>query len=101
MARYSVLLLDNDGTLMDFQKAEEQALRLTCEAMGKPYNEQVLHQYSAINSGWWRRLEKGECTKDELQHGRFRDFLQDQQWQGGSGGPGIPSTWKTWAKAAF
>ena len=30
MARYSVLLLDNDGTLMDFQKAEEQALRLTC-----------------------------------------------------------------------
>ena len=37
MARYSVLLLDNDGTLMDFQKAEEQALRLTCEAMGNPY----------------------------------------------------------------
>ena len=65
MARYSVLLLDNDGTLMDFQKAEEQALRLTCEAMGKPYNEQVLHQYSAINSGWKKvNVPKTNCSMD-------------------------------------
>lgn len=85
MARYSVLLLDNDGTLMDFQKAEEQALRLTCEAMGKPYDTKVLHQYSTINNGWWRRLEQGTCTKDELQRGRFRDFLLAQQWQGEAG----------------
>ena len=85
MARYSVLLLDNDGTLMDFQKAEEQALRLTCEAMGKPYDTKVLHQYSTINNGWWRRLEQGACTKDELQRGRFRDFLLAQQWQGEAG----------------
>ena len=87
MSGYKILLFDNDGTLMDFEKAQEQALKLTCGEMGAPYGEEVRDAYSRINDGWWKRMEKGECLKDELQIGRFADFTRAFAF------PGDPVEW--------
>lgn len=74
------ILLDNDGTLMDFALAQQKALE---EIYSKsfisallPYSPFILDCYDKSNKSWWEKLEKGECTKTELQIGRFSDFFE-------------------------
>ena len=79
MKKYKYLLFDNDGTLMDFKKNEEYALEIAYKLSGAhnevPYSENVLRLYSEINDLWWKKLERKECTREELMLGRFKDFL--------------------------
>lgn len=78
--KYKYLLFDNDGTLMDFKKAEEFAFEKTYKSCGceefTPYSNNVLKLYSDINDSWWKKLERKECTKPQLMVGRFADFLK-------------------------
>lgn len=77
--RYPILLLDADGTLYDFEASQAHALERAYHGAGfansLPYSPEILDCYSRINQSWWRRLERGECTKEELQLGRFREFF--------------------------
>ena len=77
--RYPILLLDADGTLYDFKTSQAHALERAyrgAEFGGiLPYSCEILEQYSRVNQSWWQRLERGECTKEELQLGRFREFF--------------------------
>lgn len=77
--RYPVLLLDADGTLYDFETSQAKALEAAYCGAGfkekQPYTQEILDCYSCINQSWWRRLERGECTKEQLQLGRFREFF--------------------------
>ena len=77
--RYPVVLLDADGTLYDFEKAQKNALLAACRQAGLLESEtdfpKMLDCYSRINQSWWKKLERGECTKPQLQLGRFRDFF--------------------------
>lgn len=74
------ILFDNDGTLMDFALAQEKALEKSYCDSGLshiiPYSEKVLQCYDSVNKEWWAKLERGECTKAELQLGRFEDFFK-------------------------
>lgn len=78
MKKYKYLLFDNDGTLMDFDKSQESAFEKTYNALNfsQDYSEHILNLYKKANISWWKKLERGECTKAELQSGRFTDFLQ-------------------------
>lgn len=78
---YQYLLFDNDGTLMDFKKAQSAALEkayAACDSSRRiPYSQKILDIYDRCNESWWAKLEKGLCTKAELQIGRFSDLFRE------------------------
>ena len=67
--KYSIILLDADDTLLDFKRAEKEALKITLEYCGLPSDEKVTTAYSEINDGYWKALERGEVTKEALKTG--------------------------------
>lgn len=75
--RYRTVLFDADNTLLDFTRSEHDALRDCLTARGLPHDEEAIARYSAINDGYWKRLERGEVTRAALQVGRFADFIAE------------------------
>lgn len=73
--RYTHLLLDADGTLLDFDSAEREALQNTLDEFRIPFKNEYIRLYHDINDSWWKRYERGETDKAALSIGRFRDFL--------------------------
>ncbi len=74
---FKVVLWDVDGTLLDFEKAEEAGIR----SCFKKYNlgectDEMLEAYKKINLRYWQMLERGETTKSEILVGRFREFFE-------------------------
>lgn len=70
------ILWDIDATLLSFKKAEAYAIRLCFEEFGfGKCGDEMIAQYSAVNEGYWRRLENGELSKSEVLSGRFVDFF--------------------------
>ena len=78
MKIYRGLLLDADGTLFDYERAESLALEETLTPM-VPASErpQAAAVYRSINAGWWRRFEQGSVTAAELKVGRFADLIAE------------------------
>lgn len=78
---YKYILMDNDGTLMDFARAQAKAIELAWNESKtinpKKYNPSLGEIYDGVNDSWWKKLERGECTKQELTTGRFREFLKE------------------------
>lgn len=79
MGRFTTVLWDVDGTLLDFIYSQRWAMRKCFESIGKEITEEMLNRYSQINDSYWKRLELGEVTKAELLIGRFETFLQEYQ----------------------
>ena len=80
MKHYRFLLLDADGTLLDFDQDMLHAFQATfetCFARQRPYAPELLEIYERCNNRWWKKLERGECEKSQLFTGRFRDFLAE------------------------
>lgn len=73
--RYDYLLWDVDDTLLDFSYSERESLSRCLKAIGVTATDEMIGIYSRINDGWWKRLEKGEVTKEQLLNGRFADFF--------------------------
>ncbi|MBQ7726138.1 MAG: YjjG family noncanonical pyrimidine nucleotidase [Clostridia bacterium] len=72
---YTSLFLDLDNTLLDFQKAEKQAILLVLAENGLPANEETAALYSEINRSFWERFERGEIPKAAIFTGRFETLL--------------------------
>lgn len=68
---YRWLLLDADGTLFDYDRAEMSALRLTFEAAGHPFRPSYAEAYRRINAAIWREFELGQITQELLRTRRF------------------------------
>ena len=73
--KYDILLWDIDGTLMDFKSAEALALGRCLQEVGVEPTAEQISDYSQINLSYWKRLETGELTKEEVLLGRFVEFL--------------------------
>ena len=75
---YEVILIDADGTLFDYSKAEKYALE---ETLGRNnYKGNILEicrRYRDINSELWLQLERGTITKDELRTERFKRLFEE------------------------
>ena len=70
------VLWDVDGTLLNFTEAERAAITTCFSLFGLgACTEDMVRRYSAINTAWWERLERGEATKREILRGRFREFF--------------------------
>ena len=73
-----VILWDVDGTLLDFEVAEEAAIHNLFRQfnIGTCTNE-MLERYKEINRFYWERLEKGVVSREKVLIGRFQDFFQE------------------------
>ena len=74
---FEFLLIDMDDTVLDFKKAEYTAIRKTLQEMGLDPTDAVCRRYSEINDGYWKRLERKEVTRRQLQVGRFADLFAE------------------------
>ena len=75
--KYSVLLLDADNTLFDFDASEARALQLAMEECALPFAPEYVAVYHRINDAKWKQLERGEITREQLVVERFAEFLQE------------------------
>jgi 2-haloacid dehalogenase len=70
------VLFDLDDTLLDFHRAEAEAIRHTLAEIGIEPSDETVALYSRINRSCWAKLETGEYTREEVLHRRF-DMLFD------------------------
>lgn len=73
--KYRYLLVDNDQTLMDFNRAEYLALGETLRMFALPDDEATCEAYHRINDALWKALERGETTQTALKVERFAQLL--------------------------
>lgn len=71
------ILFDLDDTLLDFRRAEREAIKGTLERFGAAPNESMIKRYGEVNLSQWKRLEKGELTRDEVKLRRFEIFFEE------------------------
>ncbi len=69
--RYTTVLYDLDGTLLDFERAENTAFRLAVQKLGIPYSAGFYELYHEINDGLWKRFELREVSKEDIGRLRF------------------------------
>lgn len=70
-----ILLVDIDNTLLDFDKAEDYAISQVFVKYGVKLDNENKQKYSVINMSYWKKMERGEITKEELVLKRFDDFF--------------------------
>lgn len=76
MKKYTTILWDLDQTILDFAKSQDYALRYTFRRFGRKIGEAEVSAYAAINDTYWKRLERGEITKEEVLLGRFLTLFE-------------------------
>ena len=69
------VFLDLDDTIFDFHKAEAIALSEMLKEIGVEPTEERISRYSEINDMQWKRLERGEITREVVLYERFRLFF--------------------------
>ncbi len=68
---YKKLLLDVDGTLLDFDASAERSIEKLFGQRGYPFDENVFPLYTEINNGLWEQYERGELSRDRVLVDRF------------------------------
>jgi YjjG family noncanonical pyrimidine nucleotidase len=69
--RYRWLLFDADGTLFDYDRAEQAALAQAFGQIGARFEPGHLTAYRRINHELWQALERGTISPDALKVRRF------------------------------
>ena len=81
---YKIALFDADNTLLDFNRAEREAVSICLTARGLPADEEIVSRYSRINDSHWKRLEQGLITRDRLKVERFAELFSTLGYGGDS-----------------
>jgi len=71
LSPYTWLILDADGTLLDFQRAEAAALEETHAQMGLQVPRDFSDSYHAINDSLWQEFEAGTLRAHDVRTERF------------------------------
>lgn len=74
--KYDTVLFDADGTLLDFKRSEDEAVRNTMSEFGIVPTDGLVAKYSEINDSLWKALERGEIEKNVLLYHRFELFCE-------------------------
>ncbi len=82
MKKYEIILWDVDQTLLDFTKSEDYALRAAFKKFGRTIDTKTVNLYAGINDSYWKRLERGEISKEEVLRGRFETLFERLQIDG-------------------
>lgn len=81
MNRFTTVLWDVDGTLLDFLYSQKVAITKCFRTAGHEITEEQIRRYSQINDEFWKRYELGEVTKDQLLKGRFIQLFQEYDYK--------------------
>ena len=73
--RYETVLLDADGTVYDFHKAERTALKQTFPKIGIEWTEERNRIYLEENEKIWKEFEQNLLSPQEFKTERFRRFF--------------------------
>lgn len=73
--RYKYVLLDFDGTILDYKKLERHALKKTFNELSLPINEEIIETYFNLNIKYWHLYEAGEISSEELKIGRALELF--------------------------
>ena len=79
---YTTLLLDMDGTFLDFGAAERSAFFRAMDNNGYEADEGTYKLYSRINHGLWEAFERGEIDKQTLLFTRFGRLFESMGVEG-------------------
>lgn len=74
--KYDVVLWDMDGTLLNYKVAQKEALTQVFRTIHRPLTEEMRDLFSCINDSYWKKLELGEITREELLIERFCVFFE-------------------------
>ena len=75
--RFDAILLDVDGTLLDFNQSEALGIKKLLEHYGLEPRQEYLDAYHRINDSFWKAFERGEIAKDRLVTERFVRFFRE------------------------
>lgn len=82
MKPYRHLLFDIDNTLLDFTRAEHDAMLDALRSFGYPADERIISVYSRINDEHWKLLERGLIDRATLLWRRFEVLGEVEGLQG-------------------
>ena len=68
---YKTILLDLDGTLLDFNTSERKALLKTFQKYGYTLTDEIRKIYDRINKDLWQQYELGKIDRDTVIYSRF------------------------------
>lgn len=74
---FDLVLFDIDGTLLDFDLAEKNALADTLNEYNFICNDEILNRYHEINIFYWKQLEKGLVDKKQLAYKRYKQLFSE------------------------
>ena len=81
MKNYKTYLFDADGTLLNYDKAELQALKETFRLYNLTYNQQIEKAFADICSLEWKRFGLSNTTDKEIQsqfHKLYYDYSKSR-----------------------
>lgn len=73
-----LVFLDIDNTVLDFNTAEEKALKRVFLENGLPADDAVIAHFRCINDDCWQRLETGELSRAQVLYGRFERLFREK-----------------------
>lgn len=73
--KFDVILLDVDGTLLDFHQSEKLGIAKVLVHYGFEPTPERLQLYHEINEKYWAAFERGEVTKERLVTERFVTYF--------------------------
>lgn len=71
------IFFDLDNTILDFSRAEKNALSKTLAQLGIEPEDRVLKRYSELNQAQWKLLEQGKLTRGEVKVRRYRLLFEE------------------------
>lgn len=75
--RYTTLLLDVDGTLLDFDEAERRGVIAVMEHFGVTPTRELVDRYHEINLSYWKAFERGDIPKSGIFGSRYQQFFSE------------------------
>lgn len=77
LSSFTTLLLDVDGTLLDFDEAERRGVQAVLEAFGVEPTDGRVHRYHQINQDCWKAFERGDIPKETIFQRRYPLFFSE------------------------
>lgn len=70
-----MLLMDADGTLLDFDRSEEESFLMVLKKYGLPLDKSLTEEYHRINKECWEAFEEGGMARRDVLTLRFERFF--------------------------
>lgn len=77
MIMIDTILFDMDNTILDFNKAERNALSKTLMQLDIEPSEHTLRRYHELNIAQWKLLELGKLTRKEVKFRRYQLLFEE------------------------